>query len=376
MDNAELDRVTTLLEKARAPEEIFGDLDGEQAEKLIAARKVFLRLAKLVHPDTAADTTDTEQNGAAFKKLSLFWEQAQAKIHQGTYGETGTSFQPLLIRTARGQWTLERLLTHGDICNLYLGSALGENGKRRVLCKVPIQPQDNDLAANEARVLRHLRAGENYQAARHFVSQLVDAFPYEERATGIVRQITILSYVEGLFSLAEVKQAYPQGIDVRDMAWIWRRLLIALDFAHTNGVIHGCVLPPHILIHPEEHGVVLIDWSYAVIDPAQTHAWIKAISSPYRAWYPPEIFAREEPRPGLDLFMAGKCMIDLLGGDPYQQTMPESVPWQIQNHLKGCLLPRSHQRLQDVRILRQEFDDLLERLWGPRTFHPFFMPRR
>ncbi|HVU67813.1 MAG TPA: serine/threonine-protein kinase [Ktedonobacteraceae bacterium] len=376
MDNAELDRVTALLDKAQKPEEIFGELDGSQAEKLLAARKVFLRLAKLVHPDTAADTTDAGLQGAAFKKLAQFWEQAQAKINHGTYGDISATFQPLVIRTARGQWKLERLLTHGDICNLYLGSSLDERGKRRVLFKVPMQPQDNDLAANEAHILRHLRAGENYHAARHFVSQLVDAFPYEEQATGIVRHMTVLSYVDGLFSLKEVKEAYPQGIDVRDMAWIWRRLLIALDFAHTNRVIHGGVLPTHILIHPEEHGVVLIDWSYAVLDPAHTHAWIKAISSPYRAWYPPEVFTREEPRPGLDLFMASTCMIDLLGGDPRQQSMPESVPWQIQNHLRSCLLPRAHQRLQDVRILRQEFDALLERLWGPRTFHPFSMPRR
>lgn len=289
MDNAELDRVTALLDKAQKPEEIFGELDGSQAEKLLAARKVFLRLAKLVHPDTAADTTDAGLQGAAFKKLAQFWEQAQAKINHGTYGDISAAFQPLVIRTARGQWKLERLLTHGDICNLYLGSSLDERGKRRVLFKVPMQPQDNDLAANEAHILRHLRAGENYHAARHFVSQLVDAFPYEEQATGIVRHMTVLSYVDGLFSLKEVKEAYPQGIDVRDMAWIWRRLLIALDFAHTNRVIHGGVLPTHILIHPEEHGVVLIDWSYAVLDPAHTHAWIKAISSPYRAWYPSEV---------------------------------------------------------------------------------------
>ncbi len=365
-----------LLMVKQSPGELFGELHGSSHEQLLEARKVFRHLARLVHPDTAAETTDAGQASAAFKKLSQLWEQAQAKINHDTYGKAASAFQPLVIHTARGQWTLERILTRGDLCTLYLGSVLDAQGKRRVLFKVPIQPQDNDLAANEARILRHLRAGKNYQSARHFLSQLVDAFPYEEHATGILRQVIVLSYVDGLFSLTEVKQVYPQGIDVRDMAWIWRRLLIALDFAHSNGVIHGCVLPPHILIHPEEHGVMLIDWSYAVLDPANTHAWIKAISSPYRAWYPAEVFAREEPRPGLDLYMASKCMIDLLGGDPQAQTMPESVPWQIQNHLRGCLLPRSHQRLQDAHILRQEFDELLERLWGPRRFHPFSMPRR
>ena len=34
--------------------------------------------------------------------------------------------------------------------------------------------------------------------------------------------------------------------------------------AHINGVIHGAVLPEHLLIHPEFHGLVLIDWTCAV----------------------------------------------------------------------------------------------------------------
>jgi hypothetical protein len=46
-----------------------------------------------------------------------------------------------------------------------------------------------------------------------------------------------------------VKEAYPRGIDAKDMAWIWRRVLLALDFAHTNKVIHGSVLPTHYLEH-------------------------------------------------------------------------------------------------------------------------------
>lgn len=378
MENAELERINILLGKARSPEEIFGNLQGTSSEKLATARKVFLRIAKAVHPDIYAGTEDAEKADPTFKKLALLWEQAQAKIENGTYGRAdGTGgFSPFVIHTARSEYTLECLLTRGDLCNLYIGSVTNAAKKQRVLLKVPAKPQDNDLVMNEARILRHLRASDNYRVARNFVSQFVDAFPYEERATGIVRHITVLTYTEGLFSLKEVKDVYPHGIDARDMAWIWRRLLIALDFAHTNQIIHGSVLPTHILIHPEQHGVILIDWSYAILDPTVTHERISAISSAYREWYPAEVLAREEPQPGLDIFMTGNCMIDLLGGDPRQRAMPADVPWQIQNHLKGCTLPHSHQRPQDARVLLKEFDELLEQLWGPRTFHAFSMPGR
>jgi len=378
MENAELKHIDALLAKARSPEEVFGPLEGSAEEKLAAARKVFLHIAKAVHPDTVTGAKEVKRAAAAFKKLALYWEQAQAKISCGNYGkaDAAASFTPFTLHTQRSQYTLERLLTRGDLCNLYVGSTLDATGKKRVLLKVPVRPQDNDLVLNEARVLKHLRAGAGYAAARPFLSELVEAFPYEERETGIVRQMAVLSYMEGLFSLQEVRAAYPCGIDARDMAWSWRRLLIALDFAHTNAVIHGCVLPTHVLLHPEQHGVILIDWSYAVLDPVHTHAWISALSTAYKAWYPAEVFAREEPRPGLDIFMAARCMIDLVGGDPLQRTMPDSVPWQIQNHLKGCTLPHPHQRPQDAHVLLQEFDELLARLWGPRTFHPFSMPGR
>jgi serine/threonine protein kinase len=378
MENAELKRVSTLLEQADAPEEVFGNLQGTQEERLAGARKVFLHIAKAVHPDTNRGARPEQEAGTAFKKLSILWERAQVKIDAGTYGQrvAADAFAPFVIQTAHKQYTLERLLVRGDLCMLYVGTATSSMGKQRVLLKVPMKPQENDLVANEARILQHLRSGERYGTARHFVSQFVDAFPYEEYTTGMLRQVTVLTYVDGLFTLKEVKDVYPDGIDAKDMAWIWRRLLIALDFAHTNKVIHGSVLPAHILIHPEQHGVVLIDWSYAVLDPAGTHTWISAISSTYRAWYPAEVFTREEPQPGLDICMAGKCMIDLLGGDPQQHSMPASVPWQIQSFLKGCTLPRSDQRPQDARVLLKTFDELLEQLWGPRTFHAFSMPRR
>lgn len=374
MTNAELERVSILLEKAGTPEEVFGTLQGTPEEKLAAARKVFLRIAKVVHPDTNKDTASAEKAGLAFKKLALHWERAQTKIGNGTYGRIDGAFAPFTIQTARDTYTLESLFGQGDLCNLYVGRASSLGSKKRVLFKISTRPRENDLVANEGRILAHLSAGEHFKIARQFVSQLLEAFPYEERATGIVRQVTVLKYVEGLYTLKEVRQAYPQGIDPKDMAWIWRRLLVALDFAHSNTIIHGAVLPTHVLIHPEYHGVVLIDWSYAVLNPTVTHTWLSALSSDYRAWYPAEVFAREEPGPGLDIYMASKCMVELLGGDP-QQSMPASVPWQIQSHLKACMLPLAHQRPQDARVLLQEFDELLERLWGPKKFHEFFMPQ-
>lgn len=378
MEATELDRIHTLLHAAHSPEEVFGQLTGSREEQMVAAKKVYLQMAKAAHPDSYQGTKASAKADLTFKLLARFWQQAQMKLAQGTYGVEVTQplFEPFVIHTPHCQYSAEKLLASGDICHLYSAIAHHNGTQTRVVLKIPLQPEENDLAANEVRILMRLQTGPAYEKMRHFFSSLVDAFPYAEQHTGIVRNITVLSHLEGFYSLKEVKEAYPLGIAAKHMAWIWRRVLVALSFAHTQRIIHGAVLPPHILLHPDQHGVVLVDWSYAVRNPTRTHEYISAISTAYRAWYPEEVFARETPTPSLDITMAAMCMIDLLGGTAPKHTLPSTIPWQIQHHLQGCLLPLPHQRPQDAHALLNEFDELIEKLWGPRTFQQFLMPKR
>jgi hypothetical protein len=373
VQNAEFERINTVLDNARIPEDVFGPASGTQA----TTKSIFRQMAKTVHPDAYQRTADFARASAAFKRLAQFWALAQTKLEDGTYGiaDMDSAIEPFIIHTRGLEYTVERLLTKGDLCSLYIGTSLFAGKKVPEIIKIPIQPADNDLVANEARILIRLQKGADYEQLKHFVSQLVDTFSYREEASGIIRNINVLSYATGFYSLKEVRDVYTQGLDPKDMAWIWRRLLIALGFAHHNGIIHGAVLPTHILLQPEQHGVMLIDWSYAVLNPGTTGEHISALSSAYRDWYPGEVFAKAIPTPGLDIMMAARCMVDLLGGDPQKQTMPATIPWQIQSHLKGCMLPQPQQRPQDAMVLLQEFDDLIERLWGPRRFRKFMMPK-
>jgi hypothetical protein len=366
MKQAELERISRILERATTPEDVFGQMTGTSEEMLEAGRTLFRQLAKVLHPDLYTGTAQWAQANLAFTQLARFWEQARTKIASGTYG-TQSAFTPFLLQTSTTTYTVERLLARGDICALYVGYAKGPGSR---ILKIPLQPGDNDLPANEARILKHLQASPDYAQLRHFVSQLVESFAYQEKSSGITRQINVLEHIDGLHSLKEVCTVYPRGIDPRDMAWIWRRLLVALGFAHASGVIHGAVLPTHILLQPREHGVVLIDWSYAV----REGELISAISGEYRPWYPAEVFAHEEPLPGLDIFMAACCMFNLLGGDPLKQTLPASVPKPLASYLQRCTLAHPGQRPQDARLLLSEFDALIARLWGPRTFREFVMP--
>ncbi len=374
--NAELERVSKFLEEAVFPEDVFGDLSGSVQEKLNEAKKIFRQNARVLHPDKYAKEEDRICAEAAFKLLNPFYKAAQDLINNGIYGERKApkaTYEPMIIKTRRYEYVVDELLYEGDISNIY-HAIYEDGGVEHVLVKVARDPKDNDLVTNEARILRHLAAaGSDFNSLKPYASQLVETFGYREDRSSQTRQAVVLKSIDGLYSFEQVKKRYPDGIDPKDMAWMFGRLMFALELAHANGVVHGAVVPSHVLIHPEEHGLVLIDWSYAVLNPAESDEKIKAIPGPYGDWYPEEVLKKEEPMFGLDLYMAAQCMVYLLGGDPVKKQFPDSVPMKIRAFLKGCMISAPTLRPQDAIMLRQEFIKLIEGLWGRREFHYFTM---
>ena len=78
------------------------------------------------------------------------------------------------------------------------------------------------------------------------------------------RQALVLRHPTGFWGgLQDVRQANPQGIDPRHAVWIWRRMLEVLAFVHGAGWTHRDLSPSHALVHPRDHGVLLIGWSRA-----------------------------------------------------------------------------------------------------------------
>jgi len=242
--------------------------------------------------------------------------------------------------------------------------------------------QDNDLLLNEALTLRHLLTPRDREPVPAYIPRLLESFLYED-GSGVRRQVNAFPSIvtehgplpsDALYSLEEVRQAYPAGVDPKQMAWMWRRLLIALGHAHDREVVHGAVLPGHILVHPAEHGLLLVDWCASVREPSTTGAHVAAISAPYERWYPLAVLARAMPTPAVDLEMGLRSMVFLLGGDPMTGALPPRVPGPLQAHLQGALATgAAHTTAWQ---LYQHFSDLIFDLWGKRTFVPFTMPAR
>ncbi|MFA1539162.1 molecular chaperone DnaJ [Actinomadura monticuli] len=335
----QLDDALARLDRARVPADLFGEDEAEAVRR-------YRRLARLVHPDATGGRTRD-----AFIRLSALWRARHRD-------------DPAVITTRRHAYRLDGDPIGGDLAELYparSGSGLG------VLVKMPRDPRDGDLVEREAAALSRL-AGDGDARFLPYVPRLVESFRHRDAATGAQRQVNVVAALDGFHSLAEVGRAYPDGVDPRDAAWMWRRLLVGLGFAHRAGVLHGAVLPDHVMIHPAEHGLVLVDWCYSVLGGrggAGPSGRVPAMVDRYAGRYPPEVPGRRPASPATDIFMATRCMTGLMGG---------KAPPAMRSFARGCTLPARNRRPSDAWRLLAELDELLERLYGRRRFRPFHLP--
>ncbi|MHB1594268.1 MAG: molecular chaperone DnaJ [Streptosporangiaceae bacterium] len=306
-----------LIEAAAGPDDLFG----------ADPARSFRRLARLTHPDAGYRDPRAER---AFARLADLWRRYRDRD-----------------RDARV------LVACGDLANLYRDP--------RGLLKVSRDPADNDLIEREARALARISARGDPRLAAYF-PELIAAVRVPGAAPGATHRGHVIAALEEFVSLAQVRAAFPGGVHPADAAWMWRRLLVAVGAAHRAGVIHGAVLPDHVLIHPAEHGLVLIDWCYAGPGPAHR---VPAVVARHRASYPPEILAGRPAGPDADIWLATMCMTSLIG---------DQMPAPLATFARGCLLARPRSRPDDAWRLLAELDEVLARLLGPRRFRPFAMP--
>ena len=345
-----------LLRRATDPEDVFGALGGDQHAAL---KRRYRELALVAHPDhnpgLHAEATE------AFRLLQTWYAAALHRLHQGTYGVT-----PRITAVTRmHRYTGYAPPLRGDLCDLFPVDVDGD----RVLLKVARVARDNDLLQAEVRALRRLARALDGQLLRAHVPTLVEHFLLCDVA-GSRRQVNVLRREAGYISLADVLQAYPAGLAPGDAAWIYNRKLAARGVVHNLGIVHGALVPAHFLIRPGDHNGMLVDWCYSTA-PGQALA---ALSPPYDRDYPPEVRRREPATGATDLYMAARCMLRLLGGDPVSAELPPAVPKAIGALLRACLLPAPGRRTADAWQVFDDFQEILHRCYGPRTWRPFNLP--
>jgi serine/threonine protein kinase len=277
-----------------------------------------------------------------------------------------------------GRSTTYRVLDRiavGSIANVYRCKFAGKSGEVEGCLKIARDARTNSLIKNEATILRRLHDRDDDHKFGAFMPSIVESLAYVDepgspaREANVLRLHPAIRVIDEVYTLEEVPASRKTPVTDQDMAWIWRRLLNILGYIHTQGFVHGAVVPAHVLIEPRDHKLCLID--YCAASAISNAAPLALMAGVYRNWYRRQDAIHQPPWRGLDIAFGARCMILLLGGDPLGGKCPATTEPAIERHLQRCLAAGES---ADAWRLLDDFDSLIGRLWGPREFRPFELP--
>lgn len=173
----------------------------------------------------------------------------------------------------------------------------------RACLKVAHRAGDRSLFLEEARILWDLH--------HPSLPTLRDLF-----LTPDGRPVLAMRFVEG----TPLDSAAP--IDASTAYQVLGRLLRALRVIHHRGIVHNDIKPPNIVLEPDRHGVVLVDFGVSAVRPRST-SQAPGFTPIFVA---PEVAAGQPPLPESDLYSLALSVLWALGGDVEGRVLPEGVP--------------------------------------------------
>lgn len=391
-----MDEMETLLrqaEDATTAVDLYGPATPDAAARR-RARRTHRRLALHLHPDrlTTSPGVERARAAAAFARAAELydaWQRAAGAAGAGAGPAGGAASVGVVLTGARGRYRLGAELARGTVATVLAAEALdgvrGDvPGPGPVVVKIGRNATSARFLRNERAALAALgetvRSGQGWLAP--YLPRLLDTATIElagggaaGRAGGAAvgtagggtatagrREANVLGALgraQGFVTLSQVRAAVPAGLDGRDWAWMQRRLLRALAAVHATGLVHGALLPENVLVHPRQHGVVIAGWSFATRPGRRAEGVVRSRA----AAYPPEALDRDGVvTPATDVAMLGTLALTMLRDGPGERAQ--------RRFAAGCTqaAPRMRPRAAD---LLGEYDELLERLHGPRRFRPF-----
>jgi hypothetical protein len=262
-----------------------------------------------------------------------------------------------LFSIADTHWTAQRLLARGEISDVYLAKR-ARRPSELVVFKVLRDCGDAPLLQAEWRALDALRA--------HTEAKRIDL------GSRVPRPVVSGSLTDADGSLAcayrwasgfvhtfeSVREVHKNGIAPVASIWVWRRILEILAVLHEAKLVHGAVLPNHLLVENGEHGVRLVGFSCA----DAPNVPLRIVSTQFENFYPADALDSRKLTAAADIAMSARCISHLLGGG--------DVPGELAE-----LLHRVGEKRSDLNAwaLHKQLGELGRSLFGPPAFHPILM---
>jgi serine/threonine protein kinase len=301
-------------------------------------------------------------SAAAYREAFRAWNSPAAHGY-GTWLSIGDS-----------HWAPGRLLAQGEISEVYEAKR-ARWPTERVVLKILRNRSDLSAFDHEWDVLAELQRS-GARGADAFIPRLPQPVVHGEVEAGVWTgsRAMVLRWAHGFdHSLEDVMRAHPTGIEARASVWVWRRTLETLSFIHASGVVHGAVIPPHLIVQEGDHGVRLVGFGHA----GRAGQGLRARAKGFDGYYPAALAPSARLLPAADLAMSARSMAALLGGDPATGVVPGSVPAALGSVIRQVATLDTMAPLDvDAWSLRERLGTLAAETFGPPAFCPIPMPRR
>lgn len=287
----------------------------------------------ILHPDRYPGEPDKAARAdKARKKLEEMYDFLKKPIHSLKSPKRTYGLRSIMLR-------------NGDVSDVWLANTETEE-ELRYLLKVSRVPEGAAILKAEATNLKKVLAAAGTSVYAELLPVLCESFPIRD---GMQKMVNVFLREEGLYTLEQVKAKHG-AVDHRHVAWIFKRLVSVLGLAHRAGIVHGAVLPQHVLINPVTHKIVLVGWGQSVA----IGGVVKYGSASHRDVYPVEIVNKHPVGPGTDICMAARCACWLTS----------SMPNKMGQFFRSCMLGGLKMRPTDAWELHDQFDVCLREIYG------------
>lgn len=274
---------------------------------------------------------------------------------------------PVWFSIGNNYWGIGNPIAKGDISDVYAGLR-ARWPTELVIIKILRDRRDKVPFDKEWEILGVLQQS-NAPGADLFSMLLPQPVIHGDISMGVHagQRANIFRWSSGFnHTLEEVMRVYPKGIPPRASIWIWRRILEILSFIHNSGMIHGAVLPSHLLVQDNEHGVKLIGYSAADC-PGEK---LRILSPQHEFFYPKSTRSLSVQ---LDIAMSARCMSAILGGNPETGTLPKTVPIRLAEFIQQLAQSDTSTKVT-AWSLREELGAIAKDVFGESQFIPIVMP--
>ncbi len=257
--------------------------------------------------------------GSDVKRLSLISVNEKITAHMNVEAAPGApdSQNPDLdlIGMELDEYRLEALLGHGGMARVYQGLDV------RLNRKVAIKVIDTPFRAEADYLMRFEREAQAIARLEH--PHIVRLYRYGEDH-GLLYMA--MQYIDGadLESILSGYQADNETMEAADIKRIIRQVGEALDYAHSQGIIHRDVKPANVMLDKQGHAI-LTDFGLALLTEAGTRGL--TFGSPHYI-APEQAVSSANVVPQSDLYAVGVMLYEIFTGrlpfnaeDPLQIAM-------------------------------------------------------